>query len=116
MNVRKKRTALLTAAAAGILASGAMTATPAQADTTCNSGRLCLIESSGNIRNIDPDIVIPACSVGTVWISGIDTARNRSNRAFSVWGSNGASLSRLDPGETIDYTPSASYRFCRWGL
>jgi hypothetical protein len=108
--------ALAVAAAAGAL-TAALAAAPAQAATTCNSGRVCFIGTSGDVLNLDPDIAFPKCSTGAAApYSGIDTARNRSNRALNVYLSPGTPISRLDPGETIDFTPAATYHFCLWGL
>ncbi|MFE4383449.1 hypothetical protein [Streptomyces cyaneofuscatus] len=119
MNISKGRAALralLVTAAVGAM-TGTVISAPAHAAPSCNSTRVCLYQTDGTIKNIDPDAFFPKCSTGTVrWGSGIDKAYNRSNRALSVYASNGASLSRLDPGETINYTASATYGFCIWGL
>ncbi|MFF9346902.1 hypothetical protein [Streptomyces sp. NPDC014734] len=119
VNMPKGRTglrALLVAAAVGAM-TGTVAAAPAQAADSCNSTRVCFYQRDGTIKNIDPDAFFPKCSTGAVqYGSGIDKAYNRSNRALSVYAENGATLSRLDPGETIKYTPSAVYGFCIWGL
>lgn len=123
MKISKSRIALrafLAVAAVGAV-TGTTLSAPAHAQTqaaaTCNSTRVCFFAPNGSVRNLDPDAIFPKCSSGLVadW-TNIDTARNRSNRALSVYAENGASLSRLDPGETINYTASALYRFCIWGL
>ncbi|MFD3648745.1 hypothetical protein ACFWVT_10025 [Streptomyces cyaneofuscatus] len=127
MKIAKSRIVLRTLLVAAAL--GAVTGTtlsaPAQAQTpnhaqaaaSCNSTRVCFIAVDGSIRNLDPDAIFPKCSSGLrlVW-ENIDKARNRSNRALSVYAANGAPLSRLDPGETIDYNANARYSFCIWGL
>ncbi|MGW2043614.1 hypothetical protein ACWCPF_00315 [Streptomyces sp. NPDC001858] len=119
MNISKGRTglrALLVTAAVGAM-TGTVAAAPAHAADSCNSTRVCFYEPDGTIKNIDPDAFFFKCSSGgLIFMNGIDKAYNRSNRALSVYSESGAALSRLDPGETIDYTPSAVYAFCIWGL
>jgi hypothetical protein len=113
--VRRSLPAALVATVAG--ASALLTTAPAQAVESCNSTRVCFYGNDGHITNFDPDVEFLPCSVGFGdWWTGFYQIRNRSNRALTVKGQNGAILSRLDPGETIAYTPSAAYTFCIWGL
>ncbi|MFG3029207.1 hypothetical protein ACGFZJ_11905 [Streptomyces sp. NPDC048253] len=117
MNHFAQRAALGATAAVTLIMGAVATAPAAQAAETCNSTRLCLYAPNGSIANIDPDVAIPACSTGGLTqLYNLEKAYNRSNRAFTVYSESGALLSRLDPGETITYTPTSYYYFCRWGL
>ncbi|MFD8466793.1 hypothetical protein ACFV10_17000 [Streptomyces cyaneofuscatus] len=111
--IRKILRSLLVVGLVGVTTSGLSSS--AQAAQSCNSWRLCIYKTSGKIVNLDPDIAIPFCDTGDNWHGiGFNKARNRTGSiSFRVIGQNGDTLSRLDPGETIQYTPSHVYYMCK---
>jgi hypothetical protein len=85
-------------------------------DVSCNSTRVCFYAADGDIKDLVPSAQFLPCSLGYSAWTAIAKAWDRSNVSLNVVlaKSDGTlvPISRLDPGETIVYTPSAIYGFC----
>ncbi|MFF0059905.1 hypothetical protein ACFYRI_36590 [Streptomyces microflavus] len=122
MIVKGNRPKAIAGIAAAAIAFGALSAAPAQADTSCNSTRLCWYQPNGNITNVDSAIV--AWCSGTTYPGAIgnNKVRNRTTDSISVnydYNGNGSiewvdeQVVRLMPGDSATLNPSSRYFYCK---
>ncbi|MEU5159675.1 hypothetical protein AB0G74_08705 [Streptomyces sp. NPDC020875] len=83
MIVKRIRPKAVVSIAAAAMALGALSAAPAQADTVCNSGRLCYYQPNGNITNVGLSTVT-TCGASAPYPGAIGNNYVR-NRSATYW-------------------------------
>ncbi|MEV7168034.1 hypothetical protein AB0N60_38980 [Streptomyces microflavus] len=119
--ITKRKSKAIVGIAAVAVALGALSSSPAQAATSCNSGRLCWYQPNGNITNVDVSNLFHCGDVRTYpGAIGNNKVRNRSSLSVSLYydynGDGNVTLSErvayLNTDQSATLNPNSRYYYC----